>query len=274
MPVPLSRRYVAAALGIAISAAVVLGAATAARGGARRATLACGSTITASTTLTADVNCSSGDGVRIGASHVTLNLNGHLIAGNGSAATGVVVNPGSTSATVENGRITGFNGAVVLEAASGKVQGIRGWANTYGVVSSADFAVITGNTLFDDLADGIRVFSGQKAQITGNTVRENTSDGIFVAAAAVNATITGNKAISNNENGIDLDGPGAHVTANIANGNTLDGILVNDDTASIGSNIASYNTKLGIDASAGDIDGGTDKATGNGSAHQCRNAVC
>jgi Right handed beta helix region len=275
MPATLTRRRVAAALVAALALAVVLGATRAPRAGARRAVLTCGSTITTSTTLTADLTGCGGDGVRIGASHVTLNLNGHLIGSNGSGATAVVVNNGSTNAIVENGRITGFNTAVSVLAASGKVQAIRAWNNSYGVVvQAADSTVVTGNTLFDNVVDGIRVFSGQKVQITNNFLRENTDDGVFVQAAAPSATITGNKAISNGGAGIDVDGPSAHVTGNVANGNTTEGILLNDDTATVGTNTASYNTKLGIDASAGDTDTGGDKAIGNGSAHQCRNVVC
>jgi parallel beta helix pectate lyase-like protein len=274
MPPNLSKRRLATALAAALVLAVGLGA-TASPHAARRAALACGSTITTSTTLTADITGCGGDGVRIGASHVTLNLNGHLIGSSGSGATAVVVNGGATNAIVENGRITGFNTAVLVQAAFGKVQAIRAWDNSYGVVvQSADSTVVTGNTLFDNIVDGVRVFSGQKVQITNNFLRENTDDGVFVQAAAPGATITGNKAISNGGAGIDVDGPSAHVTGNVANGNTTDGILLNDDTATVGTNTASYNTKLGIDASAGDTDTGGDKAIGNGSAHQCRNVVC
>jgi hypothetical protein len=274
MQAVLTRRRVAAVLAASLVLAVVLGATTAPRAGARRAVVTCGSTITTSTTLAADLTGCTGDGVHIGASHVTLNLNGHLIGGN-SGATAVVVNPGMTNATVQNGRITGFNTAVLVQGAFGKVQGVRAWNNSYGVVlSAADSTVVTGNTLYDNIVDGVRVFSGQKVQITGNFLRENTDDGVFVQAAAPSVTISGNKAISNGSVGIDVDGPNAHVTGNVANGNTADGILLNDDTATVGTNTASYNTKLGIDASAGDTDTGGDKAIGNGTAHQCRNVVC
>lgn len=237
--------------------------------------LTCNSTITTSTTLTADLTGCAGDGVHIGASHVTLNLNGHLVSSNGSGGTAVLVNSGATNATVENGRVTGFNTAVSVQAAAAKVLGIRAWDNTFGVVvAGADSTVVTGNTLYDNVSAGIRVFSGQKVQITGNALRENTDDGVFVQAAAPSVTISGNKAISNGSAGIDVDGPNAHVTGNIANGNTTDGILLNDDTATVGTNTASFNTKLGIDASAGVTDAGTNKGTGNGTAHQCRNVVC
>ena len=104
------------------------------------------------------------------------------------------------------------------------MQGIRAWDNSYGVVvSAADSTVVTGNTLYDNLADGVRVFSGQNVQITNNFLRENTDDGVFVQAAAPSVTITGKKAISNGSAGIDVDGPNAHVTGNVANGNTTDG---------------------------------------------------
>jgi parallel beta-helix repeat protein len=270
----LTRRRVAAALAAALVLAVVMGAKEAPRAGARRAALGCNSTITTSTTLTADITGCGADGIHIAASHVTLNLNGHLISAS-SGATAVVVNLGMTNATVENGQITGFNTAVAVEGAAGKVQGIRAWHNTFGVVlSTADSSVVAGNTLYDNTVQGIRVFSGQKIQITNNFLRENTDDGVFVQAAAPSVTITGNKAISNGAAGIDVDGPNARVSGNVANGNTTDGILLNDDTANVGANTASYNTKLGIDAAAGVTDAGADKAIGNGTAHQCRNVVC
>src|SRR5579883_1710570 len=49
---------------------------------ARAYALSCGDTVTANTTLTADLNCVASSGLIIGANNVTIDLNGHTISCN------------------------------------------------------------------------------------------------------------------------------------------------------------------------------------------------
>ena len=89
--------WVAKLVGLGAFVAVAATGATALGGGSAPAAseLSCGDTITADTTLTSDlVDCPS-NGIVIGADDITLDLNGHTVAGNGRA----VSCPGTRSAT-------------------------------------------------------------------------------------------------------------------------------------------------------------------------------
>jgi parallel beta-helix repeat protein len=93
----------------------------------------------------------------------------------------------------------------------------------------------------------------------GNLVRGNTTsvsgatdDEIFVASAATNTLIEGNLATGAYDDGIDVDAPGTLIRANTA----------------------TNNGDLGIEAVAGVIDGGGNRASGNGNPLQCLNVAC
>ena len=88
--------------------------------------------------------------------------------------------------------------------------------------------------------------------ISHNTVNNNLVDGILVDLAATATLVERNTANSNGDNGIDVAAPGTTVTANTANDNT----------------------DLGIKAVPGVIDGGGNKASGNGNPAQCLNVRC
>src|SRR5688572_13807111 len=77
--------WIAKLVGLAAFVAVAATGATALGGGPApvASELSCGDTITADTTLTGDlVDCPS-NGIVIGADDITLDLNGHTVAGNG-----------------------------------------------------------------------------------------------------------------------------------------------------------------------------------------------
>lgn len=90
----------------------------AAAGPARADVLACGTTITASVTLTQDMNC-GGIAIIVGAAGVTVDLNGHQI--NGFTGGTGVSDVGHNDVTVENGTIGGFLTDVSIENSSGSV---------------------------------------------------------------------------------------------------------------------------------------------------------
>lgn len=90
----------------------------AAAGPARADVLACGTTITASVTLTQDMNCGGGTAIIVGAAGVTVDLNGHQINGGGEAG---VSDVGHNDVTVENGIIGGSFYDVRIEDSSGSV---------------------------------------------------------------------------------------------------------------------------------------------------------
>ncbi len=97
----------------------------------------------------------------------------------------------------------------------------------------------------------------------GNLVRGNTASGgvddIVVTSAATNTLIEGNLATQAApcpsficDDGIDVDAPGTLIRANTA----------------------TNNGDLGIEAVAGVIDGGGNRASGNGNPLQCVNVAC
>jgi parallel beta-helix repeat protein len=96
---------------------------------------------------------------------------------------------------------------------------------------------------------------------TGNRVRDNVvtdgrpflrADGIVVAAGVTSTVVRGNTANGNSDDGIDVDAAGTTIRDNVADGN--------DD--------------LGIEAVAGVVDGGGNRASGNGNPAQCTGVVC
>jgi large repetitive protein len=88
--------------------------------------------------------------------------------------------------------------------------------------------------------------------ISHNTANKNVVDGIRIDPAATATLVERNTANSNGDDGIDAAASGTAVTANTANDNT----------------------DLGIEAVPGVIDGGGNKASGNGNPAQCLNVRC
>ncbi len=82
---------------------------------------ACGSTITSSTTLTADVGPCPADGVHVKGHNITLNLKGHRVfqTDNGPAENVGIAVDDSSGVTVTNGTVSGFDAGVFLNGGSG-----------------------------------------------------------------------------------------------------------------------------------------------------------
>jgi len=100
--------------------------------------------------------------------------------------------------------------------------------------------------------DGI-VVSGRDAVVAGNSVSASVlGDGIRVAEDARGATVRANVATRHRDDGIEVLSPGTNVTRNLA----------------------TDNGDLGIEAVAGTVDGGGNRAAGNGNPAQCTGVVC
>ncbi|MGH3656094.1 MAG: right-handed parallel beta-helix repeat-containing protein [Micromonosporaceae bacterium] len=196
----------------------------------------CGDTITASTTLSADVGpCPSG-GIIIGADNITLNLNGHRIFGTPAQTDGAgVLLDGRTGVTVKNGTVESFDGGIAIDGGS---------ANTVKDMVVQDNV----GSLVTDYGEGIGIFVSDDNVLKNNTVRRNgpyagiglykftvtgsagtTTDGNLVQAN----TVADNNSVptsvtSNQDDGIRLE-PGVTnntVSSNTVTGSGLDGIAV------------------------------------------------
>jgi hypothetical protein len=233
-----------AARGQAEAAAVVDG---------RAATVSCGKTLTANTTLTADLNCSGGgNALTLGANGIVLNLNGHFVSGTGSGD-GIFGLQKYTGDTVENGYVIGFE---------------------YGVFITGANTTLTKLQVVGASGNGVWVATeATNSQVVANTFAENQTDGILVGASGV--LIKGNHLLNNGAYGMFAQGGGMQISGNVANGNTREGMLVvSSPPATIGGNTANYNGALGTNAQSPQIDGGTNAAKGNTNQVQCRGIVC
>ena len=237
---------------ILISTSVVALAAAGLAVGAGPATaahVACGQTITVSTTLDANVGpCSTG--LVIGANNVVLDLNGFTLSGTTATGEGPGVDiTGRTGVTVRNGTITQFDAGVAITGGSG---------NT-----------VTALTLFNnrgtgDFGDGVAVFASTGNTISYNRIRNNGPySGISLIRASNNLIehnqITGNNQSPTNTSGIRVENVGTNasnnntIRYNLVQGSGLDGIQL---FAGASGNVVSHNQALqnnrdGITAFAG-----------------------
>jgi hypothetical protein len=119
-------------------------------------------------------------------------------------------------------------------------------------------ALVARNEVSGDTT-GISLFF-TRATLTRNLVSENSTDGIWVATNA-RAVIERNRAERNGDDGIEIA-----VTALPPTFGT--------GPPTISKNFASFNGDLGIEAVPEVIDGGGNKARGNGNPVQCVNVSC
>ncbi|MCA1684253.1 MAG: right-handed parallel beta-helix repeat-containing protein, partial [Actinobacteria bacterium] len=178
--------------------------------------------------MTADVGPCQGDGIIIGADHVTLRLNGHQIVGDSSLQDGPGNRAGIRLPNRTDVRIVGdrqrqstvreFDGGIAI---------IRGLGNSVTNLTVADN--IGPRQIFEpDFGDGIFVDSSKFNLIKHNIVRHNgTFDGIGLNGVTRGNVIEDNDVVDNNvlkpeffDKGIVL-GPGA--THNVVNNNLVRG---------------------------------------------------
>jgi parallel beta-helix repeat protein len=240
----------------------------------RAVNVVCGQTLSQNTKLDNDLSGCPGTGLVIGADGITLDLNKHTIDGSGS---GNGIFNGGHRATIQNGTVTGFNAGVFVSGSSGsRVQNLRAGDNAgNGIFVIDSAAVVTGNTAFDNGGTGITLQGG--GQVANNRANNSGTAGISVCFESSGGTVSGNTALSNATDGIAIlscGGDGPQATNNVANANGQ-GIRVVEATTKLTGNSARGNTNLGINALSGAVtDGGNNKASDNGSQHQCENVMC
>ena len=160
---------------------------------------------------------------------------------------------------------------------------------------------IANNRSFDNAELGIHLLRSNHHYVGNNLVRGNPEDGIILEGDG--NLIVGNRVVRNSISVTLFSGLDAHADGNVVRRNhvrrgprggiSIDravegtvvkrnhvfgagghGILVGNPTTRVTRNEARYNHRLGIKAVEGVIDGGGNRASGNGDPRQCVNIVC
>jgi Right handed beta helix region len=212
---------------VLVALAVVVAAILA--GSASALTIACGSVVTANTTLTADLQACPGDGLVVAADGITVNLAGYTISGTGH---GVGIRILGSAVIVRDGSVEGFGtgiqtndfprstGTMVVRVKVSRNTGsgvtFLGFGETLaqsmvalngfdGVLpAGSDGTTVDGNKVFRNAFDGIDGRPhADAAAYTNNDVAENGNDGIATSDSTARA-IVGNTASRNGGDGIDI----------------------------------------------------------------------
>ena len=135
----------------------------------------CGTTITKSITLRADLGPCSGVALTVGASNITLNLNGFSIIGaaDGTGAVGVQVGNNPNVTIKGPGTITGFDRGVQSGASSSgaKVIHVHFVANpSIALLLGGTGSLIQNNTFSANACIAIKIDSATSAQVVGNAI--------------------------------------------------------------------------------------------------------
>jgi parallel beta-helix repeat protein len=198
---------------LAVSAAT--GALALGGGPSTASRVSCGDTITADTTLDRDLTGCPSNGIVIGADDITLDLNGHTVAGNGEPVKRCrrgevcdigVVNDGHDGVTLSDGSVHGFaSGVFVGRARGNRVLNVTSSRNQFFgfVIAESSRSVVrdsAGNDNPEPDGDGIGIFASRRLRIVGNSFRRNAL-GMHVVDST-NILIARNRFARNSDMGI------------------------------------------------------------------------
>jgi parallel beta-helix repeat protein len=193
--------------------------------------ITCGSTITQSTTLTANIGpCNLSDGLKIGANNINLNCNGHSIIGRNESNAIIegIKLISHSGVTIRNCMVVGFNGdAFHLENATGNTLVRNNATNNNG----------TGFALIE---------SSNNNTVARNNATRNQGSGFFLSRSS-NNTVTRNIAANNLGFGFDLaHSPNNILDGNKAIGNDLGIQVFSSDNTTLTRNTATINKENGF----------------------------
>ena len=202
----------------------LLGATAVGAGGALASQVRCGDRITADTTLEQDlVNCPN-HGIVIAADGITLDLNGHLVDGDGTPAADCnqqkepcdfgLFNDGHDGVTVIHGSVREFAVGVLFGTPSGRalhnrVLGVSATRNQFaglGIFSQVRSLVrnSSGDGSLDREGSGMILGDSHRVRIVNNSFRHNAHNGIGTFMSSRNV-IKGNLTSRNRAIGILLE---------------------------------------------------------------------
>jgi parallel beta-helix repeat protein len=226
----------------AIAALWVTATSGSARPGSAATTVACGQTLTRSTTLANDLSNCPHNGLVIGAGNITVNLNGHTIDGTNAnePGTGGIANDNHANVTIENGTITDFYYAGVYLGPRNVAKKLRvrkiGTGCKQGDICAGIFLFksfgskiancIISNDVRAFQVNGIDVYNSPGTHVEQNRILRNAGEGLVIFGSP-RTRVSGNE-LDANRNGMDANNgsDSIAVTGNHARGNRLAGIAV------------------------------------------------
>jgi large repetitive protein len=172
--------------------------------------------------------------------------------------------------------------AILLEADRNRVRRNRFDRNGAGVLVSGRRNIVERNRLNRDGA-GIAIEKGRRNLVARNVVIEPRARGISLGLDFADGTSIGgvdnivrrNEVRGSGGDGFLVNAGGNNLLKrNVAKGAKEDGFDVESRSTKLTKNRARRNADLGIDAVRGVIDGGGNRARGNGDRRQCVNVKC
>ncbi|MBI4020080.1 MAG: right-handed parallel beta-helix repeat-containing protein [Candidatus Aenigmarchaeota archaeon] len=199
----------------------------------------CGANITADTNLSQDIAC-SGTALSIGASGITIDCQGHALAGNGS---GDGIHIEASNVAVKNCIIRGFGSGInILGGNNYSIANNTLLSNTIrglGIVGSD--SNVTSNTVYWN-QHGMG-FSGVNNWIAGNNVSGNRESGIAILTSA-NSTIQDNVAVNNSNYSVYVsDSIGSMIRGNVVQQSSVGIFHTISSSSAISDNIVVLNGK-------------------------------
>jgi parallel beta-helix repeat protein len=226
--------------------------------------VACGQTLTTSTRLANSLVDCRGDGLVIGADHITVDLAGHSISGVNAPGSEGIADDGHVGVTVKNGTITTFflNGVALRHADGSAVSnvtirkiGAGGGENdaSAGVlVQNSPNTSVSRVSVRNDVAafqsDGVDVLSSARTVLSHDRLTRNAWDGLLVLFSP-GVRILRNTFAGNQNQGTEVNGASDHarLVGNHAVHNGSDGLVVGDVSGvRIQGNIAARNGDTGL----------------------------
>ena len=134
--------------------------------------VSCGAVVTQSITLDSNLTNCPGDGLRVQASNITIDLGGHTISGRTDTNTtpnefvGIRL-MNVTGVTVRNGTVTNFDAGVVIGRGSGNT------VSRLRVVRNINHSTLTGTINPCNFGDGIVALDSHNNTIEGNVAQGN-----------------------------------------------------------------------------------------------------
>ena len=217
---------------------------------------------------------------------------------------GIVVLASPGSALVRNDATrNAWNGIVVDDSPNSRVVGNRTWSNVSNgiLLAVSGSSVVARNSSGGHTAEftgGVVLFDSDHSRVAGNRVSDNAWANIWIANGTTGTTVAYNR-VRGGGDGIALNESPENTVAgnriseagfagiylsegsdrnrvegNLSTRGAEDGILAEGAANRLSRNTATFNGRRGIQAVAGTVDGGGNRAFGNSLSPQCEGVFC